>query len=81
MQRCPEIGELCGEPAAMADYDKFLESFEDIHLERATVSFSMDGRLLEARRFRPRQEPGDACWSKLEDHEVFFGIQGVPRTA
>ena len=29
MQRCHKIWELCGEPATMADYDKFLESFED----------------------------------------------------
>ena len=29
MQRCHKIMELRGEPATVADYDKFLESFED----------------------------------------------------
>ena len=29
----------------------------------------------------PRQEPGDTRWSKLQDHEIYFGIQGLPRAA
>ena len=32
MQRCQKHWELRGEPATTADYDKFLESFEDHHL-------------------------------------------------
>ena len=31
MQRCSKFGNLRGEPATMADYDKFLASFEDNH--------------------------------------------------
>ena len=41
----------------------------------------MDNRLREARRLRPRQEPGDTYWSKLKDYAFYFGIQGPPRAA
>ena len=38
-------------------------------------------RLWKARRFTPRQELGDTCWSKLEDHEIYFGTERLPRAA
>ena len=41
----------------------------------------MVDRLRGARRFRPIQELVDTCWSKLEDHGVYFVIQGLPRAA
>ena len=80
MQRCHKIG-LHGEPRTTADYDKFLENFED------NYPGACDGRSVwmidyeKLERFTPRQEPEDTHWSKLKDHEVHFAIQKPPRAA
>ena len=80
-QRCHKIRELRDDLAATTNYDKFLESFEDDYPEvcNGRSEWMIDYEKLDG--FTPRQELGDTCWWKLEDHEVYFGIQGLPRAA
>ena len=72
MQRRQKIWELRGEPTTMVDNDKFLESFED-NCPRAC-----DGRsvwMIDCEKLDGSDQDknlGDTCWSKLEDHEVYF---------
>ena len=81
MQRCHKIWELRGEPATVADYDKFLDSFED------SYPGACDGRsvwLIDCEKI-----DGSDQDKNLEIHvgrnstimKSIFGIQGLPRAA
>ena len=81
--RCSAVtkfGELRSEPATLADYDKFLEGIEVDYPEVCNGRSVWTVAYERLRRYGARQEPGDKCWSKLQDHEVYFWIQGLPQS-
>ena len=80
-QRCHKIWGLRDDLAATTNYDKFLDSFED---DYPGVS---DGRSVWMIDYeKPDRSDQDKnleihVGPKIEDHEVYFGIQGLPRAA
>ena len=77
MQRCHKFWRLRDDLATAANYDKFLEGFED-------NCRGSDGRsvwLIDCGRLNDpqRQEPEDTHWSTSEDNKVHFGIREIPR--
>ena len=67
------------ELAAVAGYDKFAESFEnnDPEVCDARSLWMIDCRKLDG---TDRDKKLDTRWSKLQDHEIDCGIQGLPRS-
>ena len=72
-QHTHKFGGSHDELATAADYDKFVESFEDNYPEvcDARSVWMVDCRKLDGTA--RAHEAGDTRWSKLQDHEIYFG--------